>query len=522
MAAGYELKNETTKEVKEIENYFTNLWKDQKPIAKLFRTNASGYLYDTGTNKIIKCANTVFDLIEKFLSMNSDKAIEEFIAANGKESFLETAAAVKKSIEQEQVLITKKASNFGFHDPQKYEEMIEHALQILILETTENCNLRCDYCVYNPGFKSKRNHGQKNMTLHIAHKAIDYLKKHSSKSKEVAVTFYGGEPLLTFPFIKSCVEYTKSNLKKRKTSFSITTNGTLLTREMAHFFKENNFSVIVSIDGPQEIHDEYRKNMAGEGSFKQSIQGLKNLIDVFGKSIDKIQLSMVYTPPFSSNKIDRVASLWQEIPWLPHNIGIAITYPSPGSILQERTTRYNPSAEDKDLLEWSFEQFFNNYTGEKESHPLTKNILEKELAKLMTRPISDNPVDRYNLQGCCIPGVRRLFVSTDGTFRICERISTDAPPIGNIETGVDVDLINSVYIEGYKRVTNPLCSECWATRLCSACYTDIFKDGNLDRDSRESECVYYKKTQERILKYYCTLLETKPKGLDYLYKYKII
>jgi uncharacterized protein len=62
---------------------------------------------------------------------------------------------------------------------------------------------------------------------------------------------------------------------------------------------------------------------------------------------------------------------------------------------------------------------------------------------------------------------------------------------------------------------------CWAARLCSACYTDIFKEGDFDIDSRKSECVYLKNVQERVLKYFCTLLEKDPKRLDYLYKYEL-
>ena len=83
------------------------------------------------------------------------------------------------------------------------------------------------------------------------------------------------QKILEFNKIQSIVDYAKSLINKKKIKFSLTTNATLLTSEIAEFFYDNNFNILVSLDGPKEIHDEYRKDKNDNGSFDRTIKGLK-------------------------------------------------------------------------------------------------------------------------------------------------------------------------------------------------------------------------------------------------------
>jgi uncharacterized protein len=503
-----------------FENYLNEKWGTSKPLVKLFRTDSRGYLYDTGTNKILGCHEYVFHLLERLLITENSQAIQAYVSEYGMEPFHYAAETIKSAIENESILLEMKASHFELlsHD-QNYEDLIDSSLEILFLEVTENCNLRCGYCVYNCNVKDSRDHGSGKMTLSTAYQAIDYLKTHSFKRDKVAVAFYGGEPLLEFPLIQACVEYAKSNLEI-DIDFSITTNGTLLTHEIAMFFYENDFDVFVSIDGPEEIHDRYRIDAVGNGSFSRSINGLKELIKTYKDlAQEKINLSMVYTPPFSGQRIDRVSKLWEELPWLPRGISLNITYPRPGTLPGE-TLANESQVENKSLQDWAFEKFLDWYTEKGESLPMVKSIIEADLAKLMQRPVFKTPHNNYSLNGCCIPGVKRIYVATDGKFHACERIDTNAPTIGDVRSGIDFHGVENTYIEGYKKMSAPVCSTCWAARLCSSCYIDAFDDGRFEIDEKNNKCNVIRYSQEKIMKYYCTLIEREPSGLDYLYDYQ--
>jgi uncharacterized protein len=78
------------------------------------------------------------------------------------------------------------------------------------------------------------------------------------------------------PLIKSHFEYAKRILPTTKLGFSITTNATLMTPDIGRFLFKEGFSVRVSIDGPREIHDEYRKDIQGKGTFDRTLSGLKH------------------------------------------------------------------------------------------------------------------------------------------------------------------------------------------------------------------------------------------------------
>jgi uncharacterized protein len=503
-------------------DYFINLWKGEKPIAKQFKTSANGYIYDTGTSKILKCKPHVFSLLECFLSFDVEEATNEFIIKHSEEQYIDAANIIKSAIENEGVLLSIGASHFGLGDHYgDLKALYDSKLTILQLEVTERCQLRCRYCLYNNTYQSARNHGNRDMSLSIAYKAIDYFKKHSYKSDMRAVTFYGGEPLLRFDFVKSCIIYAKSVFLGTTVEFSITTNGALITPEIANFFLENNVNVVVSIDGPKDIHDSYRKDIHGNGSFDKAAAGLKILVDAYEvKAESKISLSMVYAPPYSEARIQRIASMWDELPWLSKNIDVNITYPAEGTITPEIFKEVD-LIEDKNLGEWANDNFEKKYMGLDAGHSISNSIVEKKLAILMQRSIFHEPFDKYYLNGCCVPGLRKIFTTVDGTFRVCEKLTSEAPNIGNVFTGLDLETIKNTYINEYEKISLPNCSKCWGIRLCDLCYIRAFEAGNLDAHKKSKFCHGQLNLKQRLIEFLCYLLELNPKGLNYMYDFQL-
>lgn len=139
------------------------------------------------------------------------------------------------------------------------------------------CNLACDYCYYLE--KGKFYPEVKNHILsdELLEKFIrEYLE--CQTMPEVLFTWHGGETLMRpLSFYKRALELQRKYARGRRIDNCIQTNGTLLTDDWCRFFRENNFLVGVSIDGPQEFHDEYRRNRQGLPSFYKVMKGIELL-----------------------------------------------------------------------------------------------------------------------------------------------------------------------------------------------------------------------------------------------------
>lgn len=120
--------------------------------------------------------------------------------------------------------------------------------------------------------------GHKDMDWETAKKAIDFLKLHSDKAEETHIGFYGGEPLMNFPLIKQAAEYAL-DVFNGKMTFAMTTNATLVSDEIADFLMRHDFNIIVSLDGPEELHDANRIMVDGKGSYTKTVQGIKKLLE---------------------------------------------------------------------------------------------------------------------------------------------------------------------------------------------------------------------------------------------------
>ena len=150
---------------------------------------------------------------------------------------------------------------------------------IMVKPTGSRCNLDCEYCYFlskermYPGSKFRMD--KKLLELYVK----QYIE--SQQYPEVTFSWQGGEPtLMGLDFFKQAVgiqqKYARPGTRILNT---LQTNGTLLNEEWCSFFKKYGFLIGLSIDGPKEVHDVYRKNKAGKGSFPQVMKGLQLLKD---------------------------------------------------------------------------------------------------------------------------------------------------------------------------------------------------------------------------------------------------
>ena len=123
----------------------------------------------------------------------------------------------------------------------------------LSIWVTKTCNMACSYC-YEEGL-IREDTGV--CEIDYIEKTIEFINTmcYKTASKKIFIKFFGGEPLIKFPFIKKFVEIANEKIDDKITPFySITTNGTLMTDDMLIWLKKNNVECALSIDGDEEIY----------------------------------------------------------------------------------------------------------------------------------------------------------------------------------------------------------------------------------------------------------------------------
>lgn len=147
------------------------------------------------------------------------------------------------------------------------------AFNVMVKPVGSACNLNCRYCYYLD--KSRLSGGrQEVMSLDVLERIIrDYLS--SNETPYLTFDWHGGEPLAAgLEFFRAAVELQKKCSTGQQIQNSIQTNGTLITPQWAEFFRENDFLVGISIDGPQDIHDRFRTSVGGHSTFDRVMSGL--------------------------------------------------------------------------------------------------------------------------------------------------------------------------------------------------------------------------------------------------------
>ena len=152
------------------------------------------------------------------------------------------------------------------------------ALSLLIKPASGNCNMRCRYCFYADELDNREIRSYGKMSVDTMHTIVDKAMEYGDY--ECTIAFQGGEPTLAgLDFYRDLVAYVTAheNPKKLKIHYALQTNGYLINEEWAAFLGENHFLVGVSLDGLKEIHDRYRLDTAGKGTYQRVISAIRLL-----------------------------------------------------------------------------------------------------------------------------------------------------------------------------------------------------------------------------------------------------
>jgi uncharacterized protein len=324
----------------------------------------------------------------------------------------------------------------------------------LALNVSNACNLRCKYCYEK---KSHINSKFAFMTESVAKKAVDFILGFD-EIESLGIAFYGGEPLLNFPVIKSVIAYANQraeDLGLPEVGYHITTNGTLLNGTIIDFFRGHNMDILISLDGPAEIHDAMRVAPDGHGTHSTVLNSLKKLMSIEGAH--KVSASSVVT---SGQGLKKAYEYLSQFKFKDIKISYVRYLGKNDFTLNDSDVK----AYIEDLAEIAEDCIGKILNGIRPPYyGFETKILQ--LWKGSKR--------KY----FCPAGIRRFGVSPDGGIYPCGvAAALDMYRIGDVYQGLDREKLNQllykISIENRKD-----CSTCWARYLCAGgCFLSLVRN----------------------------------------------
>ncbi len=488
----------------------------QTPFIKKFKTRNYHCIYDVNSHQFLRVDPVIYDIIDEIGDNGKDNGVEHIV-----DRFKDrhNSADIRRGYELIRQMQREK-DIFSPHKPditsgitcvEQVQHMLRSGLGQLILETTERCNLRCKYCVFSGRYEHARAHGKCDMTMDTAKKAVDFFSARSKDSADdmPAITFYGGEPLLRFDFIKQVIEYARARMKSRDVLFSFTTNGTLLgTQEVREFLVRNNIHITVSLDGPEDIHDRYRVFANGRGAFARVLNNLEQLKRYNPEYFTRrVSINAVIAPPYDFESMIDFFYKGPLFAGMEGHINFSAVDPYETTFFQDFHLKEHAKNDRKEMDKLLMRYQQAMIAGIYQRLTMEKQLFLKHFHQISYRKM--NRLDRwFPPAGTCMPGQRRLFVDTKGKFFMCERVGSNYE-IGAVEQGFDYRKIYH-FFEEYDRFFAD-CKYCWALRLCNKCFNVVRKGDKLDKQRKETFC---RDTLARLEKYLVVFSEITEQNPD--------
>ncbi len=385
--------------------------------------------------------------------------------------------------------------------------------QQIVFEVTEACNLHCKYCGYGELYSASENRKNQNLDFDVAGKILDYMidlfesPLNRNHHKKIALSFYGGEPLLNMPFIKETVRRaSRRKLTNKMFYFTMTTNGTLLDKHM-DFLAANDFLVSVSLDGDVK-HNGHRIFPDGRSSFETVYHNILKLRekypDYFRKSVNFISVM------HNKNSNKEVREFFKR----EFQKGTRFIQLNPLGVKPKKSAEYEKlfnavysdlTPEDiiadskrKDrILKAPFIKILWNFLGQYSGFVFRKydSLIHK---KARAWQVST---------GTCSPFEKKVFITTSGMLLPCERI-LQSFSLGRVDkegVRLDFDEVAEKY-NGYFRKLMHRCNRCVNSSACPHCIFTL----NIDEESPTCDDIMNEREFKENLTAHLSMLEETP------------
>jgi len=473
----------------------------------VFSTNKNYYLFDGVSCNIFSIEEDIYNNHEEIFKKIYNNTYEN----DGK--FSSSYNSILSAIKSNFLMSTFNNEFEYWFDVNQYKKQCSAEMNHLMIGLTENCNMRCKYCVYGGHYKNERMHSNNDMNIDILKQSINYFFK-SSKNPNKIVNFYGGEPFLKFKEIGKTVEYI-NNIDPSVTYY-ITTNGVLLNDEiLAWFSKNKNVNLFISLAGITERHDELRVLANGKKTFSTIKDNILKLKQYDFESY-KERINFVFNI-FDEVQLEEIQHFWEN-----DEMFKGLTR------LPEIT--FIDCIDDDGVVRQLGDRVISQY-------PQNANPLKKYISLLREKKYNNLIVKHYDnkfltihrrltncndniLSAVCRPFTHKMFVDILGNVHICENFKF-GDKLGNVYKEFSLDKIDEL-LNIYKNERCKTCIDCWASKICSLCFRDIIdKNGIVNIERANKLCSNERSSKLKYLIEYCMVLEKGETLLDHLNEYII-
>ena len=357
----------------------------------------------------------------------------------------------------------------------KLKEKTAGVVKALCLHIAHTCNLNCAYCFASQG----KYHGDRAvMSFEVGKRALDFLIENSGSRRNLEVDFFGGEPLMNFDVVKELVAYARSVEKEKGKNFrfTLTTNGLLIDDDVIEFANRECANVVLSLDGRREIHDRYRVDYAGNGSFDRIVPKFQKLVEARGGKNYYMRGTFTHANPDFLKDVQTMLDLgFRELSMEP-----VVCAPGDESEL---------TAEDMPIVCEQYEKLAElMLQKDKEGDPFTfyHYMIDLEGGPCIYKRISG-----------CGSGTEYMAVTPWGDLYPCHQfVGEEKFLLGNVFDGVTNTECRADFA-ACNVYARPECRDCWARLYCSGgCAANAYHATGSVRGVYKYGCELFRKRME--------------------------
>lgn len=441
-----------------------------------YQLNGYNIVLDTCSGSVHVVDDVAYDVIAMYADHTPDEIVSAMMEKYGDRPDV-TEEDLRQCIDD--VTALKEAGKLW--SPDVYEDMAfdfknrNTVVKALCLHVAHTCNLNCSYCFASQG----RYEGERAlMSFEVGKRAMDFLIENSGTRRNLEVDFFGGEPLMNFDVVKRLVAYARSVEKERGKHFrfTLTTNGVLIDDDVIDFANREMSNVVLSLDGRKEVHDRYRVDYAGNGSWEKIVPKFQKLVQARQGKNYYMRGTFTHANPDFLKDIQTMLDLgFTELSMEP----VVAASGDPAALTEA----------DKEIVMQQYEEMARlMLQRDKEGRPFTFYHYMIDL--------KGGPCIYKRISGCG-SGTEYMAVTPWGDLYPCHQFVGDEKfKLGNIWDGVENHAVQAEFA-GCNVYAREECRDCWARLYCSGgCAANAYHATGSVRGVYADGCDLFRKRME--------------------------